>query len=382
MNLALSVALFVFASLLPAIGAVQLLRRRAPFVVSTRRLVITAGAAAAVSVPVILISRAVMRLLGHVPGVSTTDGTSLFLALAFVAPLHEAAKVLAAWPSYQRARNTAVFTAVLLAITAAAGFAVGENATVLVLSPTPTWRRVARTLLELPAQMGFAGIWGYALGRAPMLPSPIRRFVFAFLSAVLLHGVFRHLVWMPGVIGIAGAVPLLLGLFAFAWITLRELQGSDDDPLSHAASSRGPSLQSVRDVFSGRSARRVSPAWVILGAFVTQGMVFALLAIAVLVGRRWGILFATLEDPETAGIAPVAILAVATLLAFPLAGWLLARARTNESALEAGLSSAVAMTATTIVLAVMAPSAVAFALATAPVAVALACMGAWAGAAR
>jgi hypothetical protein len=184
---------------------------------------------------------------------------------------------------------------------------------------------------------------------------------------------------MPGVIGIAGAIPLLLGLFAFAWITLRDLEGRDDEPLSHVASSRTPTLQSVRDVFSRRSARRVSPGWVALGAFVTQGTVFAMLALAVLIGRRSGIVFATLEDPETAGVAPVAILAGATLAAFPIAGWLLARARTNESALEAGLSSAVAVAATTVVLGMSAPSAVAFALASAPVAVALACMGAWAG---
>jgi hypothetical protein len=375
----LSVALFVFAALVPAIAAVRLVRTRGPLAVSTKRLWLTAISAAAAAIPVLVVSRSVMRLLGHVPGTSAGDGTSLFLALAFVAPLHEAAKVMAAWPAYHRARNTAVFTAVLLAMTAAAGFAVGETATLLVLSPSPTWRRLVRTLLELPAQMGFAGIWGYALGRAPMLPSPIRRFVFAFLSAVLLHGVFRHLVWMPGVIGIAGAIPLLLGLFAFAWITLRDLEGRDDEPLSHVASSRTPTLQSVRDVFSRRSARRVSPGWVALGAFVTQGTVFAMLALAVLIGRRSGIVFATLEDPETAGVAPVAILAGATLAAFPIAGWLLARARTNESALEAGLSSAVAVAATTVVLGMSAPSAVAFALASAPVAVALACMGAWAG---
>jgi len=215
-----------------------------------------------------------------------------------------------------------------------------------------------------------------------MLSAPIRRFAFAFVSAVLFHGVYRHLVWMPGVIGIAGAVPLLLGLGAFGWIALRELDGHDEDPLSYAASSRGPSLRSVRDVFSRRSARRVSIAWVAIGAFVTQGTVFALLAVAVVIGRKSGVAFSALEDPETAGVAPLALLAGATLLAFPVAGWLLARARTNESALEAGLSSAVAMTLTTAVLAAAAPSAVAFALATAPVAVALSCMGAWAGSHR
>ena len=149
MNVALSLALFVFAALLPAIFAVRLVRRRGPLAVSTKRLWLTASAAAAVAVPVILVARAVMRLLGHVPGTSAADGTSLFLALAFVAPLHEAAKVLTAWPAYERARNSAVFTAVLLATTAAAGFAVGETATLLVLTPTPTWRRLARTLLDL-----------------------------------------------------------------------------------------------------------------------------------------------------------------------------------------------------------------------------------------
>lgn len=379
MKVALCLALFVFGALLPAVFAVSWLRGRRYTHLTGRRLWATAAGGAVLGAVVVLVSRAVLRLAGAVPGTTGADGSSLFLALAFVAPLHEAAKVIAAWPAYQRLRGSAVFTAVLLAMTAAAGLTVGETAMALLVRPDPTWRRLARTLLELPAQMGFAGVWGYALGRAPELSAPIRRFGLAFLSAVLLHGVFRHLVWMPGVLGMAGAVPLLVGLFAFAWITLRELEGRDDEPLSFGAGAP-PSLQSVRDVFSRRSARRVSVGWVLMGSLVTQGTVFAMLALAVAVGRRTGIKFAALEDPETAGVTPLALLAAATLAAFPVAGFLLARARTNESALEAGLSSALALAATTVVLAMTAPSAVAFALASAPVAVALACIGAWAGA--
>jgi hypothetical protein len=376
-------AMFLAGALIPAGAALAWLRRRrGGDEIPLGWLLRTAGAGAVLAVAVILAAGSVLRLLGQTPGTNTGfgDDTSLLLAVLIVAPMHEAAKVAATWPGYLRHKRPSVFAVVLLAMTAAAGFAVGEAATILTLSPAPSLRRLVRLWLELPAQLGFAALWGYAVGRAPRLDRPVRRFVFAFLSAVLLHGVFRHLVWMPGVIGLVGATPLLLGLLLFSLLTLRELEGGEEAPGSFGAGA--PSLQSVRDVFSQRSAKRVSIPWVFLGAFVVQGTIFTLLAASVVLAHRQGVIFATLEDPETAGLAPMVALGGPILVGFPVAGWLLARARRKESALEAGLSAALALLTATTLLGFLAPSAVAFTLAAAPVAVALACLGAWSGGQR
>ena len=77
---------------------------------------------------------------------------------------------------------------------------------------------------------------------------------------------------------------------------------------------------------------------------------------------------------------PLVLLGSCVLLAFPLAGFLIARAsRSGLTVLEPALATLTAVAVLLVILALTAPVAVLFTLAVAPVAVGLACGGAWIG---
>jgi hypothetical protein len=122
--------------------------------------------------------------------------------------------------------------------------------------------------------------------------------------------------------------------------------------------------------------------WIGLGALVTLGVMIVLLAVAVYVGHRVGIDFTAADEADMRSSGPLALLGVAVLSAFPLAGYLIARASSATSVLEPAMGAGLAIAAVVVMLSVAAPIAVVFALAVAPVAFALACRGAWFGLAR
>jgi hypothetical protein len=70
---------------------------------------------------------------------------------------------------------------------------------------------------------------------------------------------------------------------------------------------------------------------------------------------------------------------VAVLLAFPLAGYLIARASAAESVLEPALASGAAIVVVMLMLSITEPVALVVAVAIAPLAFSLACGGAWFG---
>jgi len=81
-------------------------------------------------------------------------------------------------------------------------------------------------------------------------------------------------------------------------------------------------------------------------------------------------------------VAALVLLGTTVLAAFPISGFLLARASGAEGVVEPALGAAFAISGIVVLLGLAAPVAVVFALAFAPVAFALACIGAWVGQAR
>jgi hypothetical protein len=67
------------------------------------------------------------------------------------------------------------------------------------------------------------------------------------------------------------------------------------------------------------------------------------------------------------------------LSAFPLSGYLVARASSAKTLLEPALAAGLALALTLVILGIAAPVAIIFAIACAPIAWALACAGAWIG---
>ena len=85
------------------------------------------------------------------------------------------------------------------------------------------------------------------------------------------------------------------------------------------------------------------------------------------------------ESAAVSTLFPLMLLGGAALLAFPIAGYLVARASSTRSVLEPAIAAALAIAGTLILLGLAAPVAVVFAVAFAPVAFGLACGGAWMG---
>jgi hypothetical protein len=124
--------------------------------------------------------------------------------------------------------------------------------------------------------------------------------------------------------------------------------------------------------------------WIGIGALVTTGVMTAALASSVFLGHRLGLDFAAVDrgDTTAAGTAPLVLLGAAALSAFPIGGYLVARASAARGVLEPAIGAALAIAGVLVLLGLAAPVAVVFAVAFAPVAFGLACAGAWMGMAR
>jgi hypothetical protein len=104
-----------------------------------------------------------------------------------------------------------------------------------------------------------------------------------------------------------------------------------------------------------------------------------LIASAVLLGRRMGVDFALADQTDVRAAGPLMLLGAAVLLAFPVAGYLVARASGGQSLLEPALAAVLTVALLITLLSLAAPIGVLFALAVAPIALGLACGGAWVG---
>jgi RsiW-degrading membrane proteinase PrsW (M82 family) len=321
------------------------------------------------------------------------EWTSLIYLFCVVAPLREGAKVAAAWPAFRSKYFDEPYDGIVYASAASLGFAALQNATVLRAHPTG-WIWLARTLVALPAHVFFAALWGYSLGRSKhgtRLPSNI--FPLAWVGATLAHGLYTHFVYGRGPDALVGVFPLLLAMGAIAFFAARDLAARGDRPsrdlavragdsrlsrLSFDPFSQPSSLKTVRAALR-RTERPVMIRWVLLGALVTLGAMVAGFVASVAFGRSVHVDFSKVDDQDVNALAPLVLLGVGVLAGFPVSGFLVARASNLPSLLEPALAAALAILTTLILLGFAAPVALVFAVAFSPIALALACAGAWVG---
>lgn len=132
------------------------------------------------------------------------------------------------------------------------------------------------------------------------------------------------------------------------------------------------------------SERPILARWIGFGALVTVGVITAMLVGAVALGNTFGVDFSAIDRAEGAKAVavPLVLLGSAALLAFPVAGYLIARASGAHSMIEPAIAAGLAILGTLVLLGLAAPISVVFALAFAPIAFGLACAGAWVGMTR
>jgi hypothetical protein len=128
-----------------------------------------------------------------------------------------------------------------------------------------------------------------------------------------------------------------------------------------------------------RADRPIMLRWIAIGALVTIGAMLVGLAASIAFGHYAHVDFAAVDEHDVATTAPVALLGAGILAAFPLSGFLVARASGVPTLLEPALSAGLAIAASLVLLGLAAPIAMVFALAFSPIALALACAGAWVG---
>lgn len=323
---------------------------------------------AAIAAACLLAERFLFAWIGVDPASSAQGlGVALFATLLFAAPLEEGAKVFAVWPLHTRRIVTTRADALLAALTVAAGFAMYEGW--MTAQQQAHSLLTVRLLLATVAHLFFAGTWAYVLGSGASqrwLPP-------TWAAAALFHGLFDHVLLARDESAVMVA-PVLACMLTLGFIALRSLR-------------RLPPITDVRQLASALERHtapppsRVGPAlkvhWIILGAFVTTGVVLTALVLAVYAGHRLELDFAAVNTNDVRANGPLVLLGTSVLAAFPVAGYLIAKASGAPSVLEPAMGAALAIIGVLGALSIAAPVAVVFALAVAPVAFGLACAGAW-----
>jgi RsiW-degrading membrane proteinase PrsW (M82 family) len=321
------------------------------------------------------------------------ESSALLFLFCFVAPLGEVSKVAAAWPAFLSEHFDEPYDGVVYPSLAALGFATVESA-VLLRTHRSGGAWVARALLSMPAHVFFACVWGYTLGRAKQgRRRPASMFPVAWVLATAGHGLYAHIVFGRGQGALVAVAPLLLAMGGVAWLAERDLKRRGERPSRELSAAVGgsrlsrvslfalaerPSLDTVRAALE-RGDRPIMLRWILVGALVTVGAMVAGLAASVAVGHWMHVDFSVVDEHDATTTAPLALLALGVLSAFPVSGFLVARASNVPTLLEPALGAALAIAAVCGALGLMAPVALVFAFAFSPVAFGLSCAGAWAG---
>jgi len=323
--------------------------------------------------------------------VAGSAGSILFL-FGFAAPIREASKVAAMWPAFRSKWFDEPMDGLVYASAAALGFATIENAITL-REHTLGWVWILRTAVALPAHVFFACAWGYALGRAKRTKRPGAIFPGAWLVATTAHGLYVHLVYGRGPGALVGTIPLLLAMAAATVFAIRDLRAREDEVIAERGSrtsvllervsslyvvSSPPSLRSVREAMR-REGQPITLRWIVFGVLVTVGAMTVGLALSIAFGHWANVDFSLVDEHDVSTTAPVALLGSGLLFAFPVSGYLVARASNLPTLFEPAVASALAIVLTLVLLGLAAPVALVFALAFSPIAWALACAGAWVG---
>jgi RsiW-degrading membrane proteinase PrsW (M82 family) len=379
---------WVALAALPAVLCAALVRRTDPhreprwLVISTFVL----GAAAAFAAHFITSRAAALTGLEMRVSVAGERGALVFLFFVF-APTREAGKVAAAWPAFLSKHFDEPFDGVVYSAASALGFAAVENAFLLHNHPTGgIW--IARALLALVANVFFACLWGYALGRAKHTKDRIPLFPVAFVASIAAHGLYAHFVFGRGPGALLAVTPLLATMGLVVWILGRDLQTRGERPSAYPISSsrlsrlsavaQPPSLSAVRSALT-RADQPVKVGWIVLGALITIGAMIVGLAAGVFAAHALRIDLSTVDDHDLGAASPVLLLGVGLLASFPTSGWLIARAAAVHTVLEPALATVLALLVTLVALGFAAPVTVVFGLALSPIAWMLSCFGAWVG---
>ena len=378
------VSFAVLPSLLLLLGVQRLDRRREPWI----WVLFTYALGALLSGVTLLLLVALARWLDFDLGGKTGSRTSAFVFLfGVVAPVAELAKVAAAWPAFRSRQFDEPFDGIVYSGASALGYAAVQVGLVLVLQrDDPMW--VVRALLALPAQLFFATLWGYALGRARSKKDPGPLFPALWLLSVVLHGFYIYLLAGRGESSLIGAVPMVVAMGTAAAFGARDLAKRSD-----AQASAQPAARRARIARAPRSFHEVQEAlrgfdrgfrarWVLFGALMMLGAMLLGFLASVVLGHVAHVDFASFDEGDIRTATPLLLLVAGVLAGLPLAGYLLARASEPPTLFEPALAALLAVVVSLVAFGMSGTVALVWGLSCAPVAWSFACAGAWIGRTR
>lgn len=380
----LRVVLFaVLPSLLLLWGVRQLDRRREPW----RWVAFTYALGALLCGLTLFVLVALARWLQFDLGSSTGARTGGFVFLfAVVAPVAELSKVAAAWPAFRSRQFNEPFDGLVYSGASALGYAAVQVGLVLALQREGAmW--IVRALLALPAQLFFAALWGYGLGRARTKNDPGPLFPALWFISVILHGFYNYLLAGRGESALIGAVPMVLTMGLIAAFAARDLRRRGD------AQAAAPARNAARLASVPRTFREVQEAlrrvehgyrarWVVFGALMMIGAMLSGFVVSVLLGHVANVDFSTFDEADIRTATPLLLLVAGGLAGLPIAGYLLARASEPPTLFEPAMAALLAVVAALIAFGMSSGVALIWGLSCAPAAWGFACAGAFVGRAR
>jgi RsiW-degrading membrane proteinase PrsW (M82 family) len=361
---------------------------------SPRAVALTFALGVLAFVPAEIAERALTSFTGlRRTGAGGTDLAAFVYAFLVAAPIEQALKVVAVVPVWRlRGAQHRPFDGLTYAIVAALGFSTAQGAAFLIgrgASPLDA----ARAAIWALTQPCLSAMWGWAIGRSPKGRIDGQYFRSAWLLAMVGSGVSAQVIFFArGPAALIAVVPIIVFAGIVTAAAARDLlqrgaAATEKPPAPRAprllTAIAPPSIKALRTALR-REERPISFFWIGLGALVTAGVIVTMVALAVALGHKLGVDFAVVDRDasQPAAVAPLVLLTAAAILAFPVAGWVIARASATRSVFEPAISTSLAIFGVLVLLGLAAPVAMVFALACAPLAFGLACAGAWAGRAR
>ncbi|GAC1353344.1 MAG: hypothetical protein NVS3B20_22710 [Polyangiales bacterium] len=306
-------------------------------------------------------------------------------AFGIVAPFTVLTVAAVVWPTLTRGL-AADTDPPLAAAASACGLVVGRICTRLFLEHLGQESGVRAAILGID-DIAIAAMWGYGLALSSFdgTPggSPFGRYA---LTAMLLRGGVEIAHHSEGRLGIPIALGIGFGVMLFAGVGVFRLARSPDAPPSSLASA---GQETIRE-FARTQLRRgaVRPLWIVVGALANVGGIILGFATAVGVGHSASIDFGEIDRSGPGAEYAALLLALGVIFSFPMSAAVVGMASAGRASvkhahvLEAGIAAIVALAACLSVLGVVAPVAFAIGLACAPVAFAMAGLGAWIAAGR
>lgn len=332
--------------------------------------------------------------------VVTTQGAwaALLASMLVLAPIEQAALVMVVWPVHRSSHLQRMSAAVSAGILVALGFSAVDGGWLLLTAND--WPMVIRVLVRALHATGAAVIWTAAASYDQNKRK--HWFALAWLFAVLVQGFGNHVALGRGPGFAVLSMPLLVVLLIGTVGLLRNRVAStppiesclsvdaDEDPPAGgllAAARRlsrvsllpeRPTIHQIRVAWQHQH-RPALLHWIAAGALICLGALFVFIALSVVVSRWLAVDLTRIDDNEFSATGPLLFFGTFVLAAFPVAGFLVAAASAADSVFEPGMAALVAIVIVVAALSVAAPVSVIFALAGAPLAFGLACVGAWFG---